>query len=86
MLKKIALAFAFLGMLILAGCQNFGQITPEKAIAHALAANKVVAQCYADYQKELDAFNASQIPTEKSPIAGVPIVENEPGVVPIPRE
>lgn len=61
MLSKIALAFAMLGMLILSGCQNFGTITPEKAIAHALAANKVVAQCYADYQEQLDLITAKSI-------------------------
>ncbi len=79
MLSKIALAFAFLGMLILSGCQNIGQITPEKAIAHALAANAVVAQCYADYQKELDAQMASKILAD----AGRPIV---PESTPHPKQ
>ena len=79
MLSKIALAFAMLGMLILSGCQNFGTITPEKAIVRGIAANNVVAQCYADYIREVDVLNADVIlhdnglKTESEYIADVPL-------------
>jgi hypothetical protein len=81
-------------MMILSGCQNFGQITPEKAIAHALAANQVVAQCYADYQKQLDLITAQSILEENglAPVQtvgeGAPSLRSESnnvvGSVPIP--
>ena len=96
MLSKIALAFAFLGMMILTGCQNFGTITPEKAIAHALAANKVVAQCYADYQEQLDLITANSILDEHglAPVhtvsEGTPSsilkTDTDVGAVPIPAK
>ena len=96
MLSKIALAFAMLGMMILSGCQNFGTITPEKAIAHALAANKVVAQCYADYQEQLDLITAKSILDEHglAPVQtvgeGVPSLllksDTVVGSVPIPAK
>ena len=85
MLKKIALAFTMLFALAMVGCQNMGQMTPEKAIVHAIAANKVLAQCYADYQAELDAKTAQSIEAANglTPVV-VPDAALEADAVPVP--
>jgi len=62
MLKRIALCFMFAFTLAMTtGCAHFQNITPEQAIVRAIAANNVVAQCYADYIREVDALNAEVI-------------------------
>ena len=78
MLKRIALCFMF-AFAMTTGCAHFQNITPEQAIVRAIAANNVVAQCYADYIREVDALNADVIlhdnglKTESEYIANVPL-------------
>ena len=88
MLKKFALACVMCMPLAFAGCQAFGDLTPEKTIAHALTANKVLAQCYADYQTELDSYNAGRVALGQVPVSELPLepVAPEVGSVPIPTE
>lgn len=74
MFKRIALAFAMLCSVVLVGCQNFDQITPERAIAHALTANKILAQCYADYQAELDTYGPTATLAGAAPIPAAVVV------------
>ena len=80
MLKRIALCFMFaFTFAMTTGCAHFQNITPEQAIVRAIAANNVVAQCYADYIREVDALNADVIlhdnglKTESEYIANVPL-------------
>ena len=80
MLKRIALCFMFaFAFAMTTGCTHFQNITPEQAIVRAIAANNVVAQCYADYIREVDALNADVIlhdnglKTESEYIANVPL-------------
>ncbi len=80
MLKRIALCFMFaFALAMTTGCAHFQNITPEQAIVRAIAANNVVAQCYADYIREVDALNADVIlhdnglKTESEYIANVPL-------------
>lgn len=62
MLKRIALCFMFaFAFTLTTGCAHFQNVTPEQAIVRAIAANKVVAQCYADYIREVDALSAEVI-------------------------
>ena len=80
MLKRIALCFMFAFAIAMAtGCAHFQDITPEQAIVRAIDANNVVAQCYADYIREVDVLNADVIlhdnglKTESEYIADVPL-------------
>ena len=80
MLKRIALCFMFaFAIAMTTGCAHFQDTTPEQAIVRAIAANNVVAQCYADYIREVDALNADVIlhdnglKTESEYIADVPL-------------
>ena len=62
MMKRIALCFMFAFTLALTtGCTHFQNITPEQAIVRVIAANSVVAQCYADYIREMDALTAEAV-------------------------
>lgn len=80
MLNKIALAFVMLFALAMTGCSTFENITPERAIALALAGNKVIAQCYADYQAELDSLTATAVLAENglAPVPPAPLTELTP--------
>lgn len=80
MLNKIALAFVMLFALAMTGCSSFQNVTPERAIAIALAGNKVIAQCYADYQAELDALTATAVLAENglAPVPPAPVTELSP--------
>lgn len=80
MLKRIALCFIFaFALAMTTGCAHFQNITPEQAIVRAIAANNVVAQCYADYIREVDELNADLIlhdnglKSESEYIANVPL-------------
>lgn len=76
MLKRIALCFMFAFTIAMTtGCAHFQNITPERAIALALAGNKVIAQCYADYQAELDSLTAATVLAENGlePIPPAPL-------------
>lgn len=79
MLKRIALCFMFaFTFAMTTGCAHFQKITPEQAIVRVIAANSVVAQCYADYMREVDALTADAILHDNGLVPESEYIDNVP--------